>query len=66
VSLHFEVISITFTDNSVAEQHDITRWTIKDDCLHLFYQSGEVSLERHVGSYPLANIRTWKRANKYS
>lgn len=57
-------VSVEFMDNGEEIHTWVTRWTVSDGVLHLFSRSGRMVPEEHVASYPLVNIRKWKRSSR--
>ncbi|MFY1588976.1 hypothetical protein ACN267_31300 [Micromonospora sp. WMMD734] len=60
----FRDVAIEFVDGEQETVSMATREYISDGVLHLFQKNGEYAPETHMGSYPLANIRKWKRTER--
>lgn len=60
-----ESIIVTPLSGSKAFDYDIDAWEISDGCLHLYVYRYIGSTElKHVISYPLVNVYSWKRSDR--
>lgn len=60
--LEFFTVEIEFMDGTQETVH-ATFASTHDDQLHVRYKGGEMAPTEHIGSYPLVNIKKWRRIN---
>lgn len=64
MSLNAFKVRIQFLDGTDEEFTWVTRERVADGVLHLFSKQGEYADEEHLGSYPLATIKSWRRTER--
>lgn len=59
-------VEITFVDNTIEMVTGVNSLSIYDNVLNLHYKfhNAYVREATHLGSFPLANIRRWRRIDK--
>ena len=58
--IEFFTVQITFMDDT-SETFTVTYAEVYNDQLHTRYKGGEMADDVHMGSYPLCNIKKWRR-----